>query len=107
MNFFEGGKIANLAELQDKARTLVADWKNGSDHPLIQLVEELCREGERITDEAKKDKEDLRQQVSNIYVLIVAPMNCFPRFFFFFETTVFLTYIVVGIFLNVFRRTCC
>ncbi|KRT80804.1 hypothetical protein AMK59_6020, partial [Oryctes borbonicus] len=49
-----GGKIANLAELQEKARTLVAEWKNGADHPLIQLVEELCREGERITEEAKR-----------------------------------------------------
>ncbi|GJQ85464.1 hypothetical protein Trydic_g23887 [Trypoxylus dichotomus] len=58
-----GGKIANLAELQERARSLVAEWKNGADHPLIQLVEELCREGERITEEAKRDKEDLRQQV--------------------------------------------
>ncbi|KAK9719890.1 Pericentrin-AKAP-450 domain of centrosomal targeting protein [Popillia japonica] len=58
-----GGKIGNLADLQERARMLVAEWKNGADHPLIQLVEELCREGERITDEAKKDKEDLRQQI--------------------------------------------
>lgn len=56
---------------------LVAEWKNGADHPLIQLVEELCREGERITDEAKKDKEDLRQQVSFYIFLIICQSGFF------------------------------
>ncbi|XP_022916668.2 early endosome antigen 1 isoform X1 [Onthophagus taurus] len=57
------GKIGNLIELQEKARNLAAEWKSGADHPLLELIEELCREGERIDDESKKEKRDLIQQI--------------------------------------------
>lgn len=59
-----GDRIATLTELQDRARSMVAECATSADHPLLQLVEELCREGDRITEEAKNDHEDLRQQVS-------------------------------------------
>lgn len=32
---------------------------------LLQLIEELCRYNDKLTDETRKDKEDLQQQVTN------------------------------------------
>ncbi|KAF5306240.1 hypothetical protein FQA39_LY08938 [Lamprigera yunnana] len=58
-----GERIAILGELQDRARNMVVECASGADHPLLELVEELCREGSRISEEAKNEHEDLQQQI--------------------------------------------
>lgn len=56
-------KKATLAELREKARAIVSETPGGDEHPLLQLVEDLCREGDRLTDDAKKEHDDLVRQV--------------------------------------------
>lgn len=58
-----GKKPSTLVELQERARSLVTECGSNTDPALIQLLEDLCREGDRITEEAKSDREDLQQQV--------------------------------------------
>lgn len=55
-----------LIELQEKSRHLAVD-ATANPNLLLQFIEELSRVGERIIDEAKKERDDLKQQVSNIY----------------------------------------
>lgn len=67
-----GIKKASLGELQERARILVAESGINSNHALVQLIDELCKEGDRILEEAYRDREDLLQQVklkeNTIYV---------------------------------------
>lgn len=67
---FLGNKRATLNELQDRARTLVADCNIKADNSLYQLIDDLCREADLILDESKKEKEDLQLQVRYIAILL-------------------------------------
>lgn len=53
-----------LSELKERARKLVTNLGTNANQSVIQLIEELCIEGDRITEEAKRDHDDLNQQVS-------------------------------------------
>lgn len=35
---------------------------------LLQLIDELCRQSDKLMEEAKKEKEDLQQQVNLKYI---------------------------------------
>lgn len=67
-SFFFGNVILcvgeTFAELQEKARGIVAEWELEADNPFLVLLEDLCKEGDRIREEARRDREDLIQQVS-------------------------------------------
>lgn len=54
--------MAALSTLQEKARGLVENPK-GLDANVVQLVEDLARVGNKIVDEARREREDLKQQV--------------------------------------------
>lgn len=45
------------------ARSVLSERTVG-DHksPYLQLIEELCREGDRLLEEARKERDDLQQQ---------------------------------------------
>lgn len=58
-----------LAELQEKARAIVSESSDGQEHPLFQLVEDLCREGDRLTEDAKKEHDDLVRQVCAFFLI--------------------------------------
>lgn len=58
-----------FAELQEKARMLISEWEMETDNPVLVLLEDLCKEGDRISEEAKRDHEDLIQQVRNGFSL--------------------------------------
>lgn len=57
-----------LAELQDKARNMLAESRASADPVLLHLIEELCRVGERIKEESQKERLDLLLQVSGSHV---------------------------------------
>lgn len=58
-----GGNQVSFLELQEKARSLISEWELETDNPVLVLLEDLCKEGDRIMEEAKRDREDLTQQV--------------------------------------------
>ncbi|KAF5283599.1 hypothetical protein FQR65_LT13805 [Abscondita terminalis] len=58
-----GERIAILGELQDRARSMVLECANNANHPLLELVEDLCREGSRVSEEAKNEHQDLQHQI--------------------------------------------
>ncbi|XP_046436296.1 nuclear mitotic apparatus protein 1-like isoform X3 [Neodiprion fabricii] len=53
----------NLSQLQERVRTVISNG-GGENSYLLQLIEDLCRQGDKAADEAKKEKEDLQLQVS-------------------------------------------
>ncbi|XP_066586159.1 uncharacterized protein [Prorops nasuta] len=53
----------DFSQLQEKARHALTNGDCDSPY-LLQLIEELCRESDKMMEDAKKDKEDLQQQVS-------------------------------------------
>ncbi|PNF22695.1 hypothetical protein B7P43_G07122 [Cryptotermes secundus] len=57
-------RLHNMAQLQDKARSVLSERAFG-DHksPHLKLIEELCQEGDRLSEEARKERDDLQQQV--------------------------------------------
>lgn len=63
-----------FAELQEKARGIISEWELETDNPVLVLLEDLCKEGDRITEEAKRDHEDLLQQVSDFYCHLILPV---------------------------------
>lgn len=63
---FADGRRVTLLELQEKAKLLIAEHPTSADPAFVQLIDELCREGEAINEESKKEQEDLKQQVSYI-----------------------------------------
>ncbi|XP_025158189.1 pericentrin isoform X3 [Harpegnathos saltator] len=54
--------LQDLSQLQEKARHVLSNG-GGDTSYLLQLIEELCRQNDKLLDDAKKDKEDLQQQV--------------------------------------------
>jgi hypothetical protein len=38
--------------------------------PHLQLIEELCQEGDRLSEEARKERDDLQQQASTFELLL-------------------------------------
>jgi hypothetical protein len=44
------------------ARSVLSDRTVGDKSPCLQLIEELCREGDRLLEEARKERDDLQQQ---------------------------------------------
>lgn len=56
-----------MAELQERARNMLSEGCSKS--PLLNLVEELCTEGDRIIGDAKKDHDDLVQQVRRMHFI--------------------------------------
>lgn len=70
-----GGNVVTMAELLERARAVAAECGAANDHPLLQLVEDVCREGERLAEEARKEQKDLLQQViffciAGVFVLL-------------------------------------
>ncbi|KAG7207902.1 hypothetical protein KM043_009495 [Ampulex compressa] len=59
-----GGDVTlhDFSQLQEKARHVLSNG-GGDCSYLLQLIEELCRQSDRLMDDAKKEKEDLQQQV--------------------------------------------
>ncbi|CAH1116029.1 unnamed protein product [Phaedon cochleariae] len=55
--------LSMLDELQEKARSMLAESRSTADPTLLHLIEELCSVGERIKEESKKDRHDLIQQI--------------------------------------------
>lgn len=62
-DFFEGEALSALVELQDRARNLSTDRSEDLDQSVLALVEDLCKVGEKIAEESKRESEDLLQQV--------------------------------------------
>ncbi|KAK4873718.1 hypothetical protein RN001_013078 [Aquatica leii] len=58
-----GERIVILGELQDRARSMVVECAGSANHPLFELVEELCREGSRVSEEVKHEHEDFQKQI--------------------------------------------
>jgi len=56
--------LHNMAQLQDKSCSVLSE-RTVSDNksPYLQLIEELCREGDRLLEEAWKERDDLQQHV--------------------------------------------
>ncbi|XP_048520137.1 A-kinase anchor protein 9 isoform X2 [Dendroctonus ponderosae] len=52
-----------LCDLQEKARSLTTHSRATLDPNALQLIEELCRVGEKIKEESKKEFRDLLQQI--------------------------------------------
>ncbi|XP_050311521.1 centrosomal protein of 290 kDa-like isoform X2 [Anthonomus grandis grandis] len=55
--------MKTLSELQEKARTMLAHTRSSADPNVLQLIEELCRVGEKIKEEANRESQDLLQQI--------------------------------------------
>lgn len=64
MNRRGSSSTATFAELQERARALVSECEEEADNPILLLLEDLCKEGDRMAEERKKEREDLMQQVS-------------------------------------------
>lgn len=75
LNFFYLGDQVSFLELQEKARALISEWDLDTDNPVLVLLEDFCKEGDRITEEAKRDHEDLIQQV-RIFMFILLVIRC-------------------------------
>ncbi|XP_032673747.1 A-kinase anchor protein 9-like isoform X3 [Odontomachus brunneus] len=52
----------DFSQLQEKARHVLSNGGGDSSY-LLQLIEELCRQNDKLMDDARKEKEDLQQQV--------------------------------------------
>ncbi|XP_057661015.1 cytadherence high molecular weight protein 2-like isoform X1 [Diorhabda carinulata] len=59
-----GDTVSMLAELQEKARNVLAQTRTGADPNLLHLIEELCQVVEKIKEESKRDRCDLIQQIN-------------------------------------------
>lgn len=42
---------------------------SGETSCLLQLIEELCRQNDKLLDDSKKEKEDLQQQVKTLIII--------------------------------------
>lgn len=56
-----------FGELQEKARTFIAEWVSEADNPVLLLLEDFCKEGDKIMEEKRREREDLMQQVSVLF----------------------------------------
>lgn len=60
------------------ARSVLSDRTVGDNKSqYLQLIEELCREGDRLLEEARKERDDLQQQ-AGIFLNSPVSLNCFP-----------------------------
>lgn len=58
--------VTSFSELQDRAKQFFNDTTNTSSEnvtQLLQLIEDFCREGDKLIDEEKQVKKDLQEQV--------------------------------------------
>lgn len=60
---------SGFAQLQEKARNILStptqkQQSNDSTVQLLQMIEDFCREGDKVVECSKKDREDLQSQVS-------------------------------------------
>lgn len=69
-----------LSELQEKAKLLISEHPNGVDPAFVQLIDDLCREGELIIEESKKEQEDLKQQVRSVFINICSNLYLFVKY---------------------------
>ncbi|XP_020284219.1 A-kinase anchor protein 9-like isoform X3 [Pseudomyrmex gracilis] len=53
--------LQDLSQLQEKARHVLSNG-GGDTSYLLQLIEELCRQNDKLVDDAKREREDLQQQ---------------------------------------------
>ncbi|CAG9773309.1 unnamed protein product [Ceutorhynchus assimilis] len=58
-----GDTMTALADIHEQARTMLAHSRTSADPNVLRLIEELCRVGEKIKEEAKKESRDLLQQI--------------------------------------------
>ncbi|KZC09212.1 Pericentrin [Dufourea novaeangliae] len=54
--------LQDFSLLQEKARHVLSNG-GGDSTDLLQLIEELCRQSDKLMEDARKEKEDLQQQV--------------------------------------------
>lgn len=45
--------------------------------PLLQLFEDLCREGDRMYEESTQDREDLQLQVNTVFLFSILHARAF------------------------------
>ncbi|XP_011700437.1 PREDICTED: thyroid receptor-interacting protein 11-like isoform X2 [Wasmannia auropunctata] len=63
-NDLSGGDVVlqDFLQVQEKARHVLSNG-GGDISYLLQLIEELCRQNDKLIDDARKEREDLQQQV--------------------------------------------
>ncbi|XP_031829895.1 uncharacterized protein LOC116425825 isoform X3 [Nomia melanderi] len=54
--------LQDFSQLQEKARHVLSNG-GGDCTDLLQLIEELCRQSDKLMEDARKEKEDLQQQI--------------------------------------------
>ncbi|XP_058985219.1 golgin subfamily A member 4 isoform X4 [Musca domestica] len=62
---------SGFAQLQEKARNILStptqkQTNNDSTSQLLQMIEDFCREGDKVVECSKKDREDLQSQVEHL-----------------------------------------
>ncbi|XP_073837296.1 pericentrin-like protein isoform X15 [Musca autumnalis] len=62
---------SGFAQLQEKARNILStptqkQSNNDSTAQLLQMIEDFCREGDKVVECSKKDREDLQSQVEHL-----------------------------------------
>uniref|UniRef100_A0A1A9WE87 Pericentrin/AKAP-450 centrosomal targeting domain-containing protein n=1 Tax=Glossina brevipalpis TaxID=37001 RepID=A0A1A9WE87_9MUSC len=68
LSISEHNSSSNFAQLQDKARNiLTTPTQKQADHDstvhLLQMIEDFCREGDKVVERNKRDREDLQSQI--------------------------------------------
>lgn len=61
--------------IQFTARHVLSNG-GGDTSYLLQLIEELCRQNDKQMDDARKEKEDLQQQVKNRSLILLEMHRC-------------------------------
>ncbi|XP_033220646.1 golgin subfamily A member 4-like isoform X3 [Belonocnema kinseyi] len=56
-------ELQDISQLQDRARSVIMNG-SGDNTYLLQLVEELCRHNDKISDDSKREKDDLQNQIA-------------------------------------------
>ncbi|XP_067211849.1 golgin subfamily A member 4-like isoform X3 [Linepithema humile] len=54
--------LQDFSQVQEKARHVLSNGGGDASY-LLQLIEELCRQNDKLMDDARKEREDLQQQV--------------------------------------------
>ncbi|XP_075162394.1 pericentrin-like protein isoform X6 [Haematobia irritans] len=67
----DNSSSAGFAQLQEKARNILStptqkQQSNDSTVQLLQMIEDFCREGDKVVECSKKDREDLQSQVEHL-----------------------------------------
>ena len=61
----------DLSQLHDRAKYVIVNGCNDNSY-LIQLIEELVKQTEKTMEEARKERDDLQNQVMLVMFLIIA-----------------------------------